>query len=227
MIQWDVEVANRCKAKCDDPNVVLNFRKSVPQLQKHCDKCEKKKSQATLVQENNPNEDRLDHMMRETRHAMPATQAAVNCQPTTCTNTGGRAAFGAPTALNTGGAAAAFQHNVTLGMGTGPFQVQTITQAVTVANILDKKFKTNACCWRCGFPKKNHNQLSLPFGRNCDHNCYREDCSKCGERIRDFHDNPNLAGPLCAQDACTGSPILNGAWCVAQLFSTLALHFDC
>lgn len=169
------------------------------QLQTHFDKLEKKRSQATLARQDNQHKDHMDHVLRETRVTMPTTQAAFECQATEHVNTSGRASFGAPFALNAIIAAATFQHLKPVTPQTtthAPFQIHAITKQPTVANTLGTKFKTNKCCWRCGYSKKNHSQLSFTFGHNCDHNCHCQDCSKCGERIQDCHDDPSLVGLL-------------------------------
>jgi len=166
----------------------------------------------------------MNEAMRTTRTTMSTTQLAEQCQPTMCANTGGRASFGAPTALNAAVSAAAFQHanNVTPNVGRAPFGVRTITKpASTILNILGQKFKVNACCWRCGFSKKCHSQLQVTFGKKCDHNCHRGDCSKCGERIKDCHPDQQHVGPLCAKEPCAGSPCCD--WFLARVLLLLLL----
>jgi len=165
--QWDIEVANQHKDKFTDPKTVPTFRKSAGQLQKHYDKLEKKNAQTTLVRQTNPQKERMDGTLRETQIAMPTTQAAANCEPAIYANAGGRASFGAPTALSSHIAAAAFQHAnpIMPQLARVLFKAKkTHKTPAAVANMLGQNFKTNACCWRCGFSKKSHSQLCVAFG---------------------------------------------------------------
>jgi len=67
---------------------------------------------------------------------------------------------------------------------------------VVTRTALGKDFRGLKYCWRCGYQKKLHIRAGLPYGDKCHGNCLRDECSKCGWRIEDCHEN-NLYGPFC------------------------------
>lgn len=211
---WDMEVATRFKEKASgNDEVVLIYRKSVKQLQDHCDNVQKHMNQANLLRPKDDNRDYMEHVLRQTRRNRGETQQAHQSQPPTRTgNNHGRPAFGNPTPLNTGIAARAFQCNTdATTAAVSPFALRPITPNNPSRILLGGNFNRNKYCWRCGFSKKTHSEYSVPFGHLCVNNCLRQDCAKCGERSEFHHGGMTAVGPSCLK-----APAFNSMchdWC--------------
>lgn len=194
---WDVEVATRFKEKASgNDEVILIYRKSVKQLQDHCDSIQKHMHQASLVRPNDDNREHMDRASQDSRRNRVETQAAQPTQPPTFA-TNERPSFGNPTTLNTAIAANAFLHNNNQAtLATAPFALRPIRHNNSRL-LLGSNFNRNKYCWRCGYSKKIHSDYGVPFGHSCVDNCLREDCAKCGERSEFHHGGKTAMGPTC------------------------------
>jgi len=79
------------------------------------------------------------------------------------------------------------------------YKTAQTTPPMASRSSLRKLFKNNKCCWRCGFQKKAHVRSGTAFGDKCSRNCGYEQCSKCNQRVIDFHPI-GFVGPHCCND---------------------------
>jgi len=198
---WDLQVANLFKAQLDGERVQMIHRKSYLQLQEHFDNLKRHKELLHLS--NDPTGfEAVYQTFRTTRREMTTPhQGVVTCTAVEYNPNVGRPQFGAPLPLNTQFVANAFQH------GTQHQQPMVFRQQVVpiqhhiTKSSLGKKFKAKRCCWRCGFQKKEHIRLQVPFGDGCKKNCCYEQCSKCNNRLELLDSHPTGAGgPHCRNE---------------------------
>jgi hypothetical protein len=197
---WDVEVANRFREKHEEGkhDVVLIHRKSTSDLQTHYDNLQKHKVRTSLA-ERTDMWNAMETGFRDARRMMPPRQQDVEVTPPQYNNNLGNAPFGNPTALSPEIAAAAVTYN-NLRPSLHPFNLRPMTVA---QNPITNTFRKSKYCWKCGFPKREHMRMQVPFGQMCSGNCLQEECSKCLTRV-EFHDN-GLLGPYCTEVAHTRS----------------------
>jgi len=211
---WDLQVANLFRRKLDGEDVQTINRKSHAQLQQHHDNLKKHKELLRLAETTDPAFTRLNQKFRNTRRLMAPQQTAITCQPYRHDNTLGRANFGVPLPLNPEIAANAFQYGP--GQHTivvKPHQIVPTPMAIRKSS-LGKEFRAKRYCWRCGFKKKEHSRLQVPFGDGCKNNCLHEQCSKCNLRreLVDVHPT-GAVGPHCKNETHPTCSSRVSDWC--------------
>jgi len=156
----------------------------------------------------------LEKDLRANRKSITPHQAAETCVPGTFFQMG-TPQFGAPLALNNNAAVSAFKRST----NNKETAVPIIHRDNTTTNVkrrvksaLGKDFKSSKHCWKCGFQRKLH----FPFGDNCNNNSGNEECSKCGWRMSDHHQD-GMHGPFCDREA-TKEDCAN--WCKQKLSET-------
>ena len=144
----------------------------------------------------------VDNVFRSTRRQLLPHQSAATSLPSHTYNPQlGVPQFGVPMALNTTVAANAFHQNTgTNGPAIRFRSQQQIPNLQPTKGALGKLFKGNRYCWKCGFQKRFHTRSATPFGDRCSGNCGYEQCSKCNNRLVDFH-RPGWVGPHCPNQA--------------------------
>jgi len=207
---WNLRVANLYKAKLDGMKVTVVNRKSYVQLQQHCDDVERHKElQALSRKRSDPAMQRMEDVFRTTRRAMAPHQEAVICDPIDYNNIRGlgRPQFGVPLALNTEITANAFEYtqNGAAIIYRRPNNQLATAQPIT-RDALTSSFNARTHCWRCGCQRKTHLRLSIPFGDGCYGNCLHDECSKCCERVEDYHMD-RFIGPHCPKATSSKSQV--------------------
>lgn len=198
---WELEVANTFRSKLAGDDVQTINRKSHVQLQEHFDNLKKHRELLHLSKADRQFE-KINEEFRVTRRLHPAYQCAATTAPNGFPSHLGRPLFGAPLPLNTEVVANAFQCGQ---QPDRPFVykehlVIPVTKKITKAS-LGKSFKSKKFCWRCGFQRKDHSRLQVPFGDSCKKNCQYEQCSKCNKRIELVDQHPTgEVGPHCKND---------------------------
>lgn len=198
---WDLHVFNLCRAAINGSDDEMINRKSYVQLQNHYDNLQKQKEYQSMSTEIG-NLTEVENVFRTTRRAMLPHQSAATELPIHQHNPQlGTPQFGVPSALNTSVAIGAFQRNL---QPTGPaiaFRslLPPPLKPPPTKGALGKNFKGNRYCWRCGFQKKLHSRSNTPFGDKCAGNCGYEQCSKCNNRLADYHEN-GYVGPHCPNE---------------------------
>jgi hypothetical protein len=192
MIAWNLEVANRYKRQADgDEEVILINRKSIQQLQEHCDAMDAKlamgaRVEATWEQNGRGHLEQLNNTLREGRRNLAPLQPLQEAQPTQYPQEGPRP-IGNPTVLNA--------EIVAGSLRAAPLeQQQQIPYNVLkpVQNELNPLlgYRRYTWCITCGYRKSAHEPHER-FGKPCK-------CKWCGKcfQLKRFHHN-GIMGPLC------------------------------
>ena len=209
---WDLHVANRIRDCHNGEEAQKINRKSYLQLQQHFDNLVKQKELLAEAASNDKEMKEIERMFKATRKELQPHQSATN----RLTNISyehnlGQPQFGVPIALNTPILANAFQRNQCTAGPPIVCKTQQPTPRLATKGSLGKLFKSNKCCWRCGFRKNTHARSGASFGDKCMRNCGYEQCSKCNQRVIDCH-AIGFVGPHCPNEAAPSTQETVADW---------------
>lgn len=180
-------------------DAIIIRRKHYTQLQTHHDKLLAHEKRSQYVRGEDPLCQDFDEVVTRTKRDLAPTQGYERVGTLAYNHQVGRAIFGNPVALNAHIAAEAVNYCTPVN-GFAPHAVRPPLHCVSPNLLLGSKFKRNKYCFKCGFQKKLHLDAGEPFGPKYQRNCLREECSKCFERVKDFH-QAGAVGPHCTKFA--------------------------